>query len=236
MTNITEKIDKYLTQNTLNEGVYDPGIFKAVFLAGGPGSGKSFVSSKVTGGMGLKVVNSDTLFEILGKQKGIDLKTMPDSEKEARDKVRSIAKELTNKQHKNYINGRLGLVIDGTGRKVKKIKDQQEKLKLLGYDTYMVFVNTSLDVALERNIKRKRSVPEKIVRKAWQDVQNNMGGFQTIFKSSNFSIVDNNVYSTDKNLFIDAWKEVKKFVKRPIENHIAKQWINIEMEKKKDKK
>jgi hypothetical protein len=23
------------------EGVYDPGIFKAIFLAGGPGSGKS---------------------------------------------------------------------------------------------------------------------------------------------------------------------------------------------------
>ena len=30
-----------------NEGVNDPGIFKAVFLAGGPGSGKSFVGSEI---------------------------------------------------------------------------------------------------------------------------------------------------------------------------------------------
>ena len=33
-------------------------------------------------------------------------------------------------------------------------------LKLLGYDCYMVFVNTSLDVALERNRTRSRSIPE----------------------------------------------------------------------------
>ena len=29
----------------LTEGVYDPGIFKAVFTAGGPGSGKSFAAA-----------------------------------------------------------------------------------------------------------------------------------------------------------------------------------------------
>jgi len=28
----------------LEEGVNDPAIFKAVFMAGGPGSGKSFVT------------------------------------------------------------------------------------------------------------------------------------------------------------------------------------------------
>ena len=43
----------------LNEGLYDPGIFKAFFLAGGPGSGKTYVTTRVTGGMGLKNVNSD---------------------------------------------------------------------------------------------------------------------------------------------------------------------------------
>ena len=33
----------------LNEGVRDPGIFKAVFLAGGPGSGKSYVAQQLFG-------------------------------------------------------------------------------------------------------------------------------------------------------------------------------------------
>ena len=47
----------------LNEGVNDPAIFKAIFLAGGPGSGKSFIVGK-TGltSMGYKVVNSDDAF------------------------------------------------------------------------------------------------------------------------------------------------------------------------------
>ena len=32
----------------LQEGLYDPNIFKAFFLAGGPGSGKSYVVKKST--------------------------------------------------------------------------------------------------------------------------------------------------------------------------------------------
>jgi len=47
----------------LEEGVYDRGIFKAFFLAGGPGSGKSFVTERVTSGLNLKVINSDSAFE-----------------------------------------------------------------------------------------------------------------------------------------------------------------------------
>ena len=57
------------TFDQLQEGVYDPNIFKAFFLAGGPGSGKSFVVRKTTGGLGMKVVNSDTAFEKLLKEK-----------------------------------------------------------------------------------------------------------------------------------------------------------------------
>ena len=49
--------------NDLQEGLQDPNIFKAFFLAGGPGSGKSYVVRKTTGGTGLKVVNSDDAFE-----------------------------------------------------------------------------------------------------------------------------------------------------------------------------
>ena len=50
-------------QQYITEGVYDPSIFKAFFLAGGPGSGKSWVSTRALSGMGLKVINSDRAFE-----------------------------------------------------------------------------------------------------------------------------------------------------------------------------
>ena len=56
----------------LNEGVYDPGIFKAIFLAGGPGSGKSTAVRKIVfpERYGLKTVNVDTLFELFLKKRG----------------------------------------------------------------------------------------------------------------------------------------------------------------------
>ena len=64
----------------LAEGVYDKGILKAVFMAGGPGSGKSYVAQELFGIpkkvnltiSGLKTVNSDTEFEFLLKKYGFE--------------------------------------------------------------------------------------------------------------------------------------------------------------------
>ena len=181
-----------ITLKQLQEGLYDPNIFKAFFMAGGPGSGKSYVVRKSTGGTGLKIVNSDEAFERLLKQAGLSLK-MPDDELIPRDKVRDKAKVLTDKRRINYVEGRLGLVIDGTGKDYDKITKQASDLKQIGYDVYMIFVNTSLDVALENNQKRARTLKDSIVKDSWNAVQNNMGKFQNYFGGKNFIIVDNNL-------------------------------------------
>ena len=101
-----------LTFQDLQEGVYDPNILKAFFLAGGPGSGKSYVVKRTTGGLGMKIVNSDNAFEKLLKDAGLttDLREL---DPEVRDEVRGRAKKITAKQKANYLNGRLGLIIDG---------------------------------------------------------------------------------------------------------------------------
>ena len=222
----------------LIEGVYDPSIFKAIFLAGGPGSGKSFVATKSTSGLGFKLVNSDILFTKMAKDANIDIGNMKLDGPDAmiRNAVRDRAKSLTAKQMDRYVKGRLGLIIDGTGRDYSKIENQRTQLKNIGYDTYMIFVNTSLEVALERNEKRERTVDPKFVKQAWSDVQNNMGKFQTLFGSNYFRIVDNSVYKSDKNLFADVWKEVMKFAKKPVESKIAKAWIDAALQKKKERK
>ena len=213
----------------LQEGVYDPNIFKAFFLAGGPGSGKSYVVRKTTGGTGLKVVNSDDAFESLLKKAGLSLK-MPKSEEEPRDAVRSRAKELTLKRRGNYLEGRLGLIIDGTGREADKIIRQHRHLKELGYDTHMIFVNTSLDVALQRNAERPRSVPEPIVVKSWKDVQSNMGTFSQTFRQG-FVVVDNN--DAGEDVFIKVFKQIKGLLRKKPTSGIAKNWIANELAKKR---
>jgi len=229
------KFEQYMNENValLLEGVYDPSIFKVVFMAGGPGSGKSYISSKTTGGHGFRIVNSDILFEIMAKRKGLDIKNFPDAEAEERDAARAVAKLSTKTKMANHIKNRLGVVLDGTGRHYSNIKKQKDQFELYGYDTYMIFVNTSLEVALERNAKRDRSLKEDFVKEAWNAVQNNMGKFQSLFGANNFKIIDNNEYSSDDSIFNTAWKEVMKFSKKPVSNHIAKQWIKDELEARK---
>ena len=212
----------------LQEGLNDPNIFKAFFLAGGPGSGKSYVVRKTTGGTGLKVVNSDDAFEKLLKDAGLSLK-MPPDEAEPRDVVRGKAKELTSKSKGNYLDGRLGLVIDGTGRDYDKVSKEKKQLENIGYDCYMIFVNTSLDVALERNIERERSVPEDIVIKSWKEVQSNIGKFNNLFKSG-MIIVDNN--KADEDIIVSVFKRIKSLLKNKVTNSRAKQWVSFEMKRR----
>lgn len=213
------------TYNALLEGLQDPNIFKAFFLAGGPGSGKSYVAGKTTGGTGLVTVNSDDAFEIMLAKEGLSAK-MPKDETEARDVVRKRAKAATSRKKEGLIAGRMGLLIDGTGKEYAKIVKQSIGLRQIGYDTHMIFVNTSLDVALERNAARSRSVPEPIVVDSWKDVQNNLGKFSQHFKG-NLVIVDNN--DAGEDVFVQVFKQIRGLLRKPVKSPQAKQWVEMEM-------
>ena len=217
----------------LREGVYDPGIFKAFFLAGGPGSGKSFVTAGAFGGTGLKTVNSDAAFERAMKKGNLSLK-MPDEEEYFRNIVRAKAKMTTATQLDTYIQGRLGLVIDATGRDLNTINSQKRQLDLIGYDSYMIFVNTSLEVALERNKNRPRTIPEYIVTNSWNQVQRNIGSFQRIFSPNRMLIIDNN--RSEKELATLTLNTAAKYIRSQLraspQNLTAKQWIANELKAK----
>ena len=217
------------TFQDLQEGVYDPNILKAFFLAGGPGSGKSYVVKRGTGGLGLKIVNSDDIFEKYLKDAGLSMK-MPKSEEEPRDKLRARAKKVTAARQANYLEGRLGLIIDGTGKDYDKIAKQATQLKHLGYDVHMIFVNTSLETALERNAKRDRTVPASIATKSWKTVQSNMGKFSQYFRQ-NFIVVDNN--DSDEDVMGPVYKQVMSLAKKKVQNKTGLNWIQGELAKKK---
>lgn len=213
-----------LFEEFINEGFYDKGILKAFFMAGGPGSGKSYVSgelfgfdensiSSLSGSTGLKLINSDKSFEKFAEEAGFELDQIADiksdpSRWEELMSIRDKAKKLTSNQQRNYINGRLGMVIDGTGKDFSKIETSRRLLSDLGYDTYMIFVNTSLEVALERNKSRKRQLPDELVTDMWNEVQQNIGKFQNLFGGDKMIIVDNSV--ANSNVLPRVEKEVMK--------------------------
>jgi len=219
------KDHKMKTFSELQEGLQDPNIFKAFFLAGGPGSGKSYVVRYSTGGTGLRVVNSDDVFEKYLKDAGLSMK-MPPEEWEANQKERARAKKVTASRKANYIEGRIGMVIDGTGKEYDKIRQQKADLEALGYDTHMIFVNTSIDVALERNAARERTVPEDVAITSWKEVQGNIGKFSSLFRGA-FVPVDNN--KADDDIEMATFKEVKRLLKKKVTNTRAKSWIELEM-------
>ena len=257
-----KRLKKELFIEMITEGVDDPGILKCVFLAGGPGSGKSYTAKEIFGvgktaissvsASGLKLVNSDTAFEKALKDNGINPKDLAKYEDENGkmwnfiagednpNSIRNQAKKITKQQQAFYEAGRLGMIIDGTGDEVMKIKKKKEHAESLGYDCYMIFVNTSLEVAQERNASRDRTLSSELVEEIWKACQNNLGAFQSMF-SGNFIIVDNTEYKkyqskfrdrksgevkfVDTNIAQNIQKAIDSFLRKSIYNQIGKKWI-----------
>ena len=243
----------------LTEGVYDKGIFKAVFMAGGPGSGKSYMAQNIFGipakanvsVSGLRTVNSDKQFMYMLKRYGFDptqLAQYPDDVfielgaplKHGGTGLRDVAQELRVIEKQGYMQGKQGMIIDSTASNFQKVKKQKKELENAGYDTYMVFVMTSLETAQKRNKLRaekgERELPEKIVAKSWKDTRKNMGGLKALF-GKNFALVHNDKHLDDKearHVFANLTKNyANKWVNGPIQNPKAKQWIKDQLRLKK---
>jgi len=264
------KLMDLISKDLLLESVFDKSILKCVFMAGGPGSGKSYVAQELFGiptkiavstSYDMKLVNSDSEFEHLLKKYGfettgwetLDIDQWPEEVYQAatgqttsgedadidHDSVRDKAKGLTKKRLKGYTEGRLGVIIDGTGHNYSKIAKQKKEMEKMGYDTFMVAVNTSLDVAKKRNKDRKRALRDEVLIKSWSDVQNNLGAFQTLFKS-NFRIIDNSKFLEPKQAQAKFKKimgaGIDRFVSSPVKNQIGKNWINNQKDLVKNKK
>jgi predicted kinase len=216
-------------ESVLEEGINDPSIFKAVFLAGGPGSGKSFIVGKTAlPALGFKVINSDQAFEAALAKAGMAA-TPENIYSPKGQEIRTGAKALTKKKLDLAIAGRLGLVIDGTGKDYDKIAKQAMGLRRLGYDVAMIFVNTDEETALERNRKRSRSLPDDTVSKMWKDVQKNLGSFQTFF--GNFFLVDNSEGSDFNSQSTNVYKKLATWAKKTPKNKVVTDWMKSQTQK-----
>ena len=226
---------------TLDEGVFDPGILKAIFMAGGPGSGKSTKAEELFGldagfkssfsHYGLKVVNSDHMFEYLLKQMHVSPKDLANIEREDPARFlhltadphgpRARAKALVDRQRELYIQGRLGMIIDGTGDDYAKVATKKHHLEDYGYDTGMVFVHTSLEVALERNRQRPRQLPDGLVTDIWHNCQKNREHYQKLFGKHYVE-----VYNTTGGVVHQVvQRAVQTFIHTPVQNPKGQAWV-----------
>lgn len=242
MKDKTEKMNEDF-EEMLIEGVHDKGIFKAIFLAGGPGSGKDYVLDNTLSGHGLTEINSDKALEFLMDKKGLN-KTMPASEKIERDVERGKAKNMTELRQRLALQGRNGLIINGTGDDHEKIKVIKSRLEELGYDTSMVLVNTRDEVSASRNVERGtrggRTVPENIRKQKWDAVQNSRPELAKLFgdkyvefeNSDDLRVARPEVVQAKKEELLNLYKGIQKFMKAPPKSEQASGWVANELKKK----
>ncbi len=174
---------------------------KVIFLAGGAGSGKGNVISKLgLESQGFKIVNSDISLEWLKKNNGLP-ENMNDFTKEQKStlgKLQHQARGIAKRKMTKYQGDGNGVVVDGTGGSIKSMQDLVSQFEADGYDVSMTFVETSLPVALERNAARKeRSLLDKIVTKNHEAVQGNKDGFKQMFGDRFMEVNTDNLSQED---------------------------------------
>ncbi len=217
------KLKNLLEKNLISESIYDKGLFKAIFFAGIPGSGKSYVLSKIVDGtIQPRIVNTDKFIEYISNQVGMDINVgiMYNLYK---DKV----KTLTKNQFALYVNGMLPLFIDGTSNSAKNIFKRDGILKSFGYDTGMVWIETNVDQAIERAKKRSREVPEDFIREVHYNLQKNKSYYKSHFKF--FHEILNSEGELTDSAILDSYKAVRGFFTSPIENPLGE--LNLEKAK-----
>lgn len=231
----------HMTEEFLQEGLYDPATHTAVFLAGGPGSGKDFVMNRTLQGHGLTELNSDNALEYLMNKHNLDLK-MPENQTAERNIQRGRAKNITNEKQRLALAGRKGVIINGTADDPEKIAGIKANLENLGYKTMMVFVHTTDKSSKERNNLRGvlggRVVPEKIRSEKWHTSQKVKSKYKKLFGDENFIHTDNsNDYHISSpetkakidNEHLDIFNHVRKFTTTPVDNPQANAWRRAEM-------
>jgi dephospho-CoA kinase len=221
----------------LNESVHDNAALKFVFLAGGPGSGKNHLANQLFGfdkgrsfgASGMKLVSFDAIFEKLLEKHGYskNLAEIPPEERHivmggGYNSLREQARRLMKKQMKLYQHQGVGIVFDGTGQVAYSYDDKRRDAEEMGYDTYLMYVDTPLSVAVERNAKRDRKLPIKMLANIYRSVKQNKAIFEKMF-GDNMIVVDNSV--DGEGVSQKLQREIDKIIASPVKNPIGQEFL-----------
>jgi dephospho-CoA kinase len=139
----------------LNESINDKNLLKFIFVVGGAGSGKSYIAKNMFPDGRCKFYNTDILLEYYSKVEKfpLDYDNATPEEKKLIKFYSGLSKNVYERKSYHWLNGMLPIISDGTGMKSEFIIDLKNKYEDLGYDCYMIFVNTTKETSVERNRK-----------------------------------------------------------------------------------
>jgi len=189
----------------LNESV-NRGLFKAIFVTGGPGSGKDII-----------------IREAIAEQKAVEI-TSTLAYNYLMDKG-NLA-EQSNDFRRESIRNRGPLIINGPADDHSRMIAIKEELEELGYSTTMVFVDTTNEASQQRNEKLTKMIAESVRQEKWEQAQtckesyrqnfnnfinlNNSGSLETIEEDITSIYIKLNNFIDNKTYVEEAyrWMEV----------------------------
>jgi cytidyltransferase-like protein len=205
---ISDKHSKELMHDTrkgmgLHEDV-NRGLFKAIFVTGGPGSGKDIIIREAIAESRAVELNLKQAFDYLADKQKLSEKTS-DFRREA-------------------IRQRNPLIINGPADSAEDLMYVKEELEEFGYDTLMVFVNTTNEVSQERNTKLSRMMMESIRYDKWMQAQKNKELFSEKF--DDFIYFDNTgtLESIEEDI-TNTYLNISKFLEGRILGDISLSWL-----------
>ena len=207
-SHVSDKHSKELMQDTRKGmGLHEDtsrGHFKAIFVTGGPGSGKDIIIREAIAEARIVELNLIQARDYLGDKQKLSEKTS-DFRREA-------------------IRNRGPLIINGPADDREKLSYVREELEELGYETLMVFVNTTNEASKERNTLLSRMMVESIRQDKWLKAQENTKYFNEMF--TNFVSFDNtgDIDSKDGDIH-EIYQMPESFLDRKSVNEKVNDWL-----------
>jgi predicted kinase len=187
----------------LNED-FNRGLFKAIFVTGGPGSGKDIIIREAIAESKAVELNSVQAFDLLMDKHKLS--------------------EKSNDYRREAIRNRGPIIINGPADDHTRMITIKEELQEFGYDVALVFVDTTNEASKERNEKLIKSISESIRYDKWQLAQTSKEAYRQNFSK----FIDFNNSSSFEEIqedITDTYEKINRFIEDKNYNVIAFSWL-----------
>ena len=188
----------------------NPHPFKAIFIFGPAGAGKSFISGKLGIPEEFVVSNPDEDIEAQFGNFGVGLKFADKSDLDNWKQQQAFREKLQNASQAktaNWLNTATPVIFDTTGEDVMKMSARAEELNEAGYDVAIFQINVPPEVSIDRDKKRARTVgaPTASISKQYQDeVQKERGYFELFDGYRDIRVLGGDIYANIYDLRDDS--------------------------------
>lgn len=135
--------------------------FKAIFVFGPAGAGKSFISDQIGIPEEFRVSNPDEDIEAQFGNFGLSLKFAGKEDLKTFQQQQTFREKLqqaTRAKTENWLLTATPVVFDTTGEKTKKMSDRITELAKAGYDIAILQINVPREISIDRDQNRARTV------------------------------------------------------------------------------